>query len=147
MVGLEIQTRFMSNKDFDRVIEIDYTSSGDYGLGPDELFEQWKKHPNGVGIVAVDADDLPVGYCIYNLEDKDVFELKHLVVDKSFQRLGVATSIIKRMKSKLNERRNILGCNVCEDNLAFHLFLKKMGFKAYLIRSSNIDIFRFEYKD
>src|SRR6185295_10698087 len=111
MLELAVQTRFIVNSDFDRVIEIDYTSGGEYGWNPDDLFHEWKKQ-NGVGMVAVDSDDFPLGFCIYSLEDKERFEMKHLVVEKPFQRSGVATSIISRMKNKLNNRRYILSCDV-----------------------------------
>jgi ribosomal protein S18 acetylase RimI-like enzyme len=143
MLGIEISTRFISNKDFDRIIEIDYTSSGQYGWKPDDLFQEWKK---GVGIVAVDLDDFPLGFCIYGLEEKPFFEIKHLVADRSFQRSGIATTLINRMKNKLNDFRNILSCSVPEENLNFQLFMRKMEFKAKLIRRSSGDVFRFEYE-
>lgn len=144
MLALDVATRFMVNRDFDRVIEIDYTSGGEYSWGPDDMFSEWKG-PNGVGMVAVDEDDFPLGFCLYNLDDKAFYEIKHLVVDKSFQRSGVATSLINRMKGKLNESRYALGCDVYEENLACQLFMKQMGFKSKLVRKYDGDIIRFEY--
>lgn len=147
MLGLEVLTRFMTNIDFDRVVEIDYSSGGAYSLGPDDLFKEWKGEGiNSVGMVALDRDDFILGFCLYNLDDREFYEIKHLVVDKAFQRLGVATSIINRMKGKLNNHRNALGCNVCEDNLACQFLLRKMGFKSKLIRRYDGDIIRFEYE-
>lgn len=144
MLELDMSTKFMENKDFDRVIEIDCTSSNQYSWEPKELYQEWKK-PNGVGIVAVDPEDLVLGFCVYNL-NKEYYEIKHMVVDKMFQRLGIGRSLINRMKDKLNSNRCMLGYNVPEDNLIFQLFLKNMGFKAKLIRNGDGDIFRFEYE-
>jgi ribosomal protein S18 acetylase RimI-like enzyme len=135
----------MYNKDFNRVMEIDGSSGGDYTWKTDDLLDEWKDY-NGVGIVAVDNHDVVLGFCIYSLCNKDCFEIKHMVIDKEFRRSGIGTSIINRMKGKLNDRRYILGCNVDEENLSFQLFLKKMDFKANLIRHSFGDEFRFQYE-
>jgi len=145
MLKIEISTRFMYNKDFNRVTEIDGNSGGNYTWDTDELYDEWKGY-KGVGIVAVDNHDTILGFCIYNLNNKDCFEIKHLVIDKKFRRSGIGTSIINRMKSKLNNCRYVLGCNVHEENLSFQLFLKKMSFKANLIKHSSGDEFRFQYE-
>ena len=145
MVKIEVATRFMYNKDFNRVMEINKISGDEYSWNSKELLDEWKDY-NGVGIVAVDNHDVVLGFCIYNLNNKDCFEIKHLVTDKEFRRSGIGTSIINRMKGKLNDRRYLLGCNVPEENLSFQLFLKKMEFKASLIRHSSGDEFRFEYE-
>ena len=141
MLGLEVQTRFMTNGDFDRVIEINHTSSGDYAWEPDDLYTEWKSE-QGVGIVAVDRDDYTLGFCIYNLNNKENYEIRHLVVDKSLQHLGIGTALINRMKDKLNDTRCILSYSVPENNLGFQLFLKKMGFKARV----NGDVYIFQYE-
>ena len=143
MLSLEVQTRFMVNSDFDRVIDINCTSSGDYAWEPDDLWDEWKAE-QGVGLVAVDMDDYPLGFCIYNLNNREYYEIQHLVVEKCFQRSGIGAALIDRMKSKLNDRRNILSYSVPEDNLPFKLFLKKMGFKARFVRNCNV--YRFEYE-
>jgi GNAT superfamily N-acetyltransferase len=132
----------MANKDFDRVIEINETGSGEYFWEPDDLWAEWKSE-QGLGIVAVDLDDYPLGFCIYNLNNKECYEIKHLVVEKHLRRMGIGTALINRMKDKLNDRRYILSYAVPEDNLPFQLFLKKMGFKARVVRS---DLYIFEYE-
>ena len=108
---------------------------------------EWKKDDGvGVGIVATDYDDLPLGFCVYNLDDKEHYEIKHMVVDKRFRRQGIGTALINKMKAKLNDRRYILSYSVPEDNLPFQLFLRKMGFKAKLLRNGYGDVYRFEYE-
>jgi len=143
MLALEVQTRFMVNIDFDRVIELNHTSSGDYGWQPDDLWNEWKAD-QGAGMVAVDHNDYPLGFCIYNMDDKERYEIKHLVVEKNLQRSGIGTALINRMKDKLNDRRYILRYTIPDDNLATQLFLKKMGFKAKVVRSANFYIFEYE---
>lgn len=145
MLGLEVQTRFMINMDFDRVVEINYTSSGDYAWESEDLFQEWKSE-QGVGIVAVDADDYTVGFCVYNLNDKECYEIKHLVVERSLQRSGIGTALINRMKDKLNDRRYILSYSIPEEHIGFQLFLKKMGFKAKIIKNGMNSLYRFQYE-
>lgn len=143
MLQIAVQTRFLKNQDFDRVIDIDQNS--EYPWEPDDLFKEWKAH-NGVGIVAVDHEDYPLGFCIYNLNDKEHYEIVHMVVDKHLRRQGIGTALINRMKDKLNDRRYILSYSVPEDNLPFQLFLRKMGFKAKVLRNHFGDVYRFEYE-
>lgn len=143
MLGIDVQTRFMANIDFDRVIEINQDCG--YAWDVDDLYNEWKSK-QGVGIVAVDYDDFPLGFCVYNLNDKQHYEVKHMAVDKNFRRVGIGTAMINRMKEKLNDRRYILSYSVPEENLSFQLFLRKMGFKAKLIRNSISDVYRFEYE-
>lgn len=140
MLDIAIQMRFMTNKDFDRIIEIDL-QSGEYSWEPGDLYQEWKSQ-NGVGIVAVDYDDLPLGFCVYSLDDKQHYEIKHMAVDYNLRRMGIGTSLINRMKDKLNDRRYILSYNVPEENLGSQLFLKKMGFKAKIVRN----LYRFEFE-
>lgn len=143
MLAIEVQTRFMRNIDFDRVIELDHTSSGDYAWEPDDLWSEWKAD-QGAGIVAVDYNDYPLGFCVYNMDDKERYEIRHLVVEKNLQRTGIATALINRMKDKLNDRRYILSFTVPDDNLPIQLFLKKMDFRAKVVRSANFYIFEYE---
>lgn len=145
MLAIEVQMRFLANKDFDRVVEINHTSSGDYTWEPEDLYNEWKS-AQGVGLVAVDTDDYALGFCIYNLNDKECYEIKHLVVEKPLQRMGIGAAMINRMKDKLNYRRSILSYSVPEDNLGFQLFLKKMEFKAKVINNGTCDIYRFQYE-
>lgn len=135
----------MYKKDFNRVVEINSSSGGNYAWKPKELLKEWKEY-NGAGMVAVNNCDVVLGFCIYDLNDKSCFEIKHLVVDKEFRKAGIGTSIINRMKNKLNESRYLLGCNVHEENLSLQLFLKRMNFRGNLIRHSFGDELRFQYE-
>jgi ribosomal protein S18 acetylase RimI-like enzyme len=134
----------MINADFDRILEINHSSSGDYFWEPDDLWNEWKAE-QGVGIVAVDREDYPFGFCIYSLDNKEFYEIKHFVVDKYVRRQGIGTALINKMKSKLNDRRSILSYSVPEENLPFQLFLKKMDFRARIVNNGTSEVYRFEY--
>jgi len=145
MLAMQVQTRYMTKGDFGRVMEINHTSSGGYAWQPDDLWNEWQAD-KGAGMAAVDADDYLLGFCIYNMDDKECYEIQHLVVEKCFQRSGIGTALINRMKKKLNDMRCILSYSVPEDNLPFQLFMKKMGFKAKLVRNGTEEVYRFEYE-
>jgi GNAT superfamily N-acetyltransferase len=142
-----VKTRPMYvNRDFDRMIEIDCNTSGKYVWEPDELFKEMKKDWT-CGVIAVDQEDYPLGFCIYNLDNPECFEIKHFVVDKIYHRLGVGTEIMHRMKAKLNSKRFYLKCDVPESNLPMHKFMSAVDFKSKLIRNTFEDIIRFTYEE
>lgn len=97
--------------------------------------------------MAVDTEDYPLGFCLYSLNNhgEDTFEIKHLVVDKIYHRLGIATHLMNKMKTKLSASRHLINYDVPETNHGMHLFLSKMGFSSKLIRQNNEDIYRFTY--
>ena len=137
------KTRVLYNYDFDRVVEIDCNNSGKYAWTPDELFTTLKS-VHGMGIVAIDETQYPLGFCIYSLKNVEYFEILHIAVDK--KREGVGTKLINKIKRKINEQRNHITFDVPETNLETQLFLKAMGFKAKLVRNSMEDIIRFNYE-
>jgi ribosomal protein S18 acetylase RimI-like enzyme len=134
-----VPTRFLHVTDFDRVIEIDCNNGNT--TDPTDLYNDWN---NGNGMLAVDEFDYPLGFCIYRLDNPDHIEIQHLVVDTPYMRVGVGTSLIDRMTKKLSEDRRYLVCDLPETNLAGQLFLRKMEFRAELIKNYDIDILRFK---
>ena len=141
-----VKTRFIKlNQDFDRMIEIDCNTSGPYIWEPEDLYNEMKKNWT-VGMVAVDSEDYPLGFCVYSLNEPGIFEIKHLVVDKIYHRLGIGTQIVNRMKSKINEERTCLIYDVPESNLSIQLFLKNNSFKANLIKKYNENVLRFKHE-
>lgn len=137
---LDIETRYIRREDLERVGEIDLENKDDIvsRLTGTEVIN---------GMVAVNDKDVIIGFCIYSLENKKVFNILHLAVDKDFYRQGIGTKIIDRMKSKLNESRDILEYEVPESYLPMQLFLKAMGFKATFIKNKDEDIFKFTYME
>lgn len=139
-ISYEVKTRYITRDDMDRVNEIDYESKNDIAkvLRSTEIVN---------GMVAVNDTDDVIGFCIYSLENPETFNILHLAVDERFYRQGIATKLIDRMKSKLNDKRNILEYEVPESYLAMHLFLKAMNFKAKVLRNREEDIFKFTYME
>lgn len=144
-VANSIETRFLHNRDFDRLIEIDCDTCGKYSWEPDDLFKVIKNENNTCGIVAVDETDFPLGFCLYSLLNVECFDILHFAVDKAEQRKGVGTALVNKMKNKLNEERFYISVDVPEGNLAAQLFFKEMKFKARLVRNTFEDIIRFKY--
>lgn len=136
MIG--VKTRYITKSDLNKIGEIDQENKDDIVklLTGQEIIN---------GMVAVNEVDDIMGFSIYSLENPDTFAILYLVVDKNFCRKGIGTEIIDRMKSKLNEKRNILEYEIPESYLDMQLFLKRMGFKAKLIRNEVEDIFKFTY--
>ena len=136
----EIKTRYITRDDMDRIHEIDHESKDDIAhiLKGQEIIN---------GMVAVNDTDDVIGFCIYSLENPETFNILHLAVDERFYRQGIGLKLIDRMKSKLNDKRNVLEYNVPESYLAMHLFLKAMKFKAKVIRNQEEDIFKFTYEE
>jgi ribosomal protein S18 acetylase RimI-like enzyme len=139
-LSYEVKTRYITRDDMGRINEIDHESKNDIAalLKSAEIVN---------GMVAVNDTDDVIGFCIYSLENPETFHILHLAVDDRFYRLGIATKLIDRMKSKLNDKRNILEYEVPESYLAMHLFLKAMNFKARVVRNREEDIFKFTYME
>lgn len=139
-LSYEVKTRYITRDDMDRVNKIDPENKDD--------IERVLKGTEIVnGMVAINDTDDVIGFCIYSLENKETFNVLHLAIDKHFYRQGIATKLIDRMKSKLNDKRNILEYEVPESYLAMHLFLKAMNFKARVLRNKDEDIFKFTYME
>ena len=140
-LSYEVKTRYITRNDMDRISEIDYES----GNNIEAVFKSTEVVN---GMVAVNDTDDVIGFCIYSLENPETFNILHLEVDDRFYRQGIATKLIDRMKSKLNDKRNVLEYEVHESYLAMHLFLKKMKFKAIVLRNrEEEDIFKFTYME
>lgn len=139
-LNYEVKTRYITRDDMDRVNEIDRENK-------DDIAHVLKGTEIVNGMVAVNDTDDVIGFCIYSLENPETFKILHLAVDENFCRQGIATKLIDRMKSKLNDKRDILEYEVPESYLAMHLFLKKMNFKAKVVRNREEDIFKFTYME
>lgn len=140
------KTRFMYNFDLNRVVEIDSKASG---------IHKWKRgdflnilsQKNVLGLVVFNSRNKILGFCIYHLKEPDCFNVLHMAVDIKYQKLKVGTSLVDRMKSKLNSKRTYIQYVITENNLDGQLFLKAMKFKSKLLRSSGYeDSIKFVYE-
>jgi len=137
-LSYEIKTRYITKDDMARVGYIDKENK-------DDIVTMLKGREIVNGMVAVNDTDDVIGFCVYSLENPETFNILHLAIDQNFCRQGIGRTLIDRMKSKLNDKRNILEYDVPESYLAMHLFLKAMKFNAKVIRNRQEDIFRFIY--
>src|SRR5271156_395092 len=97
----KLATRFLYTQDHNRILEI---NDGFYNAK--ELLKLLKERWC-VGLVATDTKNI-LGFCIYGLQNPDCFNILHLIIDKKHYRNGVASKIINKMKSKLNQKRNYI---------------------------------------
>lgn len=112
---------------------------------PRAALEKLLARRNVMGILARHYDSI-IGYAIYEFH-KFYIDLHMLVVDPRDRRAGVGSRLIEELKSKMGTRRWLLRCDLTDDNLDGHLFLKANGFLAKgVLKDLNGDpsIYRFQ---
>lgn len=148
---MDLTIRWMIKRDFPSVVEIERSSFDCPWKEGD--FVKCLNQKNIIGMTA-EIDDQVVGYVIYGLQ-KTSMEIMNLAVAEKFRRMGVATHILDRIKSKLNlNRRTQIQIAVADYNLHGHMLLKSAGFKAVGISEqhfenddgSTIDAYLFAYE-
>lgn len=84
---------------------------------------------NNIAMVA-EVNERVVGSMIYELH-RNRLHVLNFAVHPGFQRRGVGTAMVSKLKSKLShERRNRLMLEIRETNVAAQLFFKSQGFRA-----------------
>lgn len=83
-----------------------------------------------------------VGFVIYKLKDTEVV-LERIAVSRSYQRVGIGTRLINKVKEKLYNRRHTITALIRESDNATRDFLRSQGFRASLKR----DAFSEKFKD
>jgi GNAT superfamily N-acetyltransferase len=92
-------------------------------------FELHMRLRDHIGMV-VEYKEAVIAHFIYQLREKSLC-IKYMVVNPDWQRQGVGTAILNKLKSKLSSaRRKRIKIIVSDKNLGFHLLLKKNGFIA-----------------
>jgi ribosomal protein S18 acetylase RimI-like enzyme len=123
-----IHIRWMIDHDLPDVENIDRRAA-DYAMTGDEIAEWRKQHRSGYGLTA-ERDVEIVGFALVRLRSGFV-ELSRLSVHPAWQRRGVATQLLAKIRSKLGiHRRRVLKTTVRETNLAMQLFLRSQGMRA-----------------
>lgn len=107
-----------------------------------------KVHPTNLGYQ--ESHGWIIGFGLYQF-DKQFFYLDKLAVSPAFQRRGVATKFIEKMKGKLTpERRSRFSVLLKENNYGAMSFFKAQGFRM-MHRLPNhcpdgSDAFRYQYQ-
>lgn len=73
-----------------------------------------------------------IGFLIFEMRKK-YLNIINLAVHPDFQRQGVATELMKNLKTRLIDGRTRLKAEVSDYNLTAHLFFKSQEFKAVKI--------------
>lgn len=118
--------RWRQQDDFPSFINID-TQNAEYFWTRDD-FKKTLAQSN-VNSFVVTKFGLVVGYLIYELAKNTIYIL-NLSVHSDYQRCGIATKLMNKLKTELKGNRVSIRCDVREKNLIAHCFLKNNGFKA-----------------
>ena len=143
--AIKPEIRWLIRRDLPEVLEIERENFS-VPCSEDEFLAALRERTT-IGLVAV-LDNQVVGYVIYCLEQKEL-RIINFVVKKSFQRQGIGTAMINRLKDKLSkQRRTKLSILVNERWLGAQLFLRAMDFWVWEksgINDNGDDIYLMEY--
>lgn len=114
--------RWMSSKDVSVVNSISECS------GIEVSIERLARKRDFICVVAEISKSVR-GFALYRI-GKEKISIKHLAVESDFRRMGIASSLVSRVLSKMDSRRSRVETVVSEYNLDAHLFLRSMGFRA-----------------
>lgn len=128
--------RWLIRRDFPSILEIE-NSSFQFPW-TEEDFANSLRQRNNIGFVA-EHHEIVVGYMIYSLLPNK-FVLVSMAVHPKYRRCDVGTQLIKKLISKLDEKRTFLELEVRETNLQAQLFFKKCGLKATKVIKNSIQL-------
>lgn len=138
---MKIQVRWLIRRDLQEVVNIEWQCFENYWT--EEDFLAALRQRNCIGMVAVDLDskEQPIlGYMLYELH-KSRLDVLNFAVHPEWQRHGVGTAMVARLKDKLSQqRRKRIKLETRESNLRSQLFWKSQEFEC-------IDVLRQHYDD
>jgi len=128
--------RWLIRRDMPQVLAIE-SEVFDHPWREDEFLWHLRERST-IGMVA-EIDATIVGYMIYGLRPKSL-ELLNFAVAADYQRTGVGTALLDRLKSKVNiERRTEIYGGVWERNLRAQQFFRHHGFRCTAILRGEYD--------
>jgi len=138
------QMRWIIRRDSDRVREIENATGGRWRSND---LATCLRYRDSIGLVYEDNYFIK-GFMVYRLSKKSI-SITKLVVDTEFQRKGVGSEMINKLKEKLSKQmRTSLFVEVSETDIVAQIFLAKNGFKI-VDRYQDIwddgEIYKFEY--
>ncbi len=124
---LNVQIRWMIRRDLPEIIDIYNSHFDDIWTEEDVLI--LLRQGNCIGMV-VEYENKIIGFMLYELH-KSKLRILSLVVHLEYQRQGIGSYMIQKLKDKLSQqRRKEIVLEVDETNLTALLFYKSLGFKA-----------------
>lgn len=127
MESTMFKVRWMIRRDMKEVLEIENLS---FEMPwTEEEFIRCLRRRTCIGMVA-EVEERVVGYMVYDLH-KTSLELLTIAVDPDFRRSGIGAGMLDKLKAKLSlNRRTRIACEVSEENIDAHLWLRSCGFRA-----------------
>lgn len=141
---IRVHVRMIIRRDLDDVLAIERKTYGKLAWGEEEFLACLRRR-NCIGFVA-DHGDQTVGFIIYTMFHGYV-EMDNIAVAPRYRRKSVGLQLIRRMTSKLYERRNRATAAIPENCLAALCMLRSCGWKSTSMeRFETNDIIHMEYK-
>lgn len=123
--------RWLIRLDMPEVLDIERSSFDSPWTEQD--FCNCLKQRGCTGMVAELGKDI-AGYMVYELASKHHLRVINFAVDPYFRRMGVATTMVERLKQKLDfARRRFIELDLRESNLDAQLFFRSQGFRCVAI--------------
>ena len=131
--------RYITQRDLREVVEIEgIIFSNPWSI---DDFRECLKDRHTLGMVSTLETGRVVGYMIYRVES-GIIELLHLGVAPRYQRLGIGTLLLDKIK----DRGKKIRLHVTDDNLQAHLFFKASRMRAVsVVRTAEGDVYRFAW--
>lgn len=134
---MQVELRWLIRRDYPEVLDIE-NRCFEHSWSEEDFLAVMRQR-NCIGMVA-ECDGMIVGFAIYELH-KSRLRILNFAVHPEWQRCGVGTAMVDRLKDKLTQQgRKQLRLETREGNLASQLFWKSQGFEA-------VDVWRKHYED
>ena len=122
----DIHIRWMIRRDMPEVLAIESESFPSPYTEDD--FIKCLRQRNCIAMV-VEHKERVVGYVMYLLH-KSSLELLSMAVDPAFRRRSIGCAMLRKLQSKVSDRRTQLTTYVIDSNLHAQLFLRANGWRA-----------------
>lgn len=122
-----VQIRWMIRRDMPEVLDIE-GQCFEFAWTEEDFLAMLKRR-NCIGMV-VEYQEQLIGYMIYELHKKNLF-VANFAVHPTYQRHGVGTQMIDKLKQKLRlQNRTMIDMFVREHNLPMQLLLRSQAFRC-----------------
>lgn len=143
-----VHMRWMIRRDMEAVLSIERECFS--SPWSEREFVRYLRQRNTIGMVAEYQDEV-AGFMVYELQ-RNALDLVNIAVDPWYQRQGVGSLMVNKLKGKLSkDRRVLMLTKVRESNLAAQLFFRASGFECFdVVRDAyeeiTEDAYLFQYR-
>lgn len=139
-----IHVRWYIRRDLEEMIDIEYQCFPK-PWSENDFFQTLQNRK--VSAFVAEYREKIIGYLVFELRKKYI-NIFNLAVHPDYQRQGVATELVKNLKTRLLNERTKLKAEVADYNLDAHLFFKSQEFKAIKIVPQffdDVDAYKFVF--